>query len=81
MNGRSHTRKKSHANPTDNGVSINNEIVRMCSLVKPNQYQCINTKECDKYSEYEIRPTAASAGIRRGVGAELARQRCSAATA
>ena len=45
INGRSNTRKNTHANATDNGVVISNEIVRMCNLVKPNQYQCISTNE------------------------------------
>ena len=46
INGRSNTRKNTHANATDNGVVISNEIVRMCNRVNPNQYQCISTNEC-----------------------------------
>jgi hypothetical protein len=46
INGRSQMRKNTHANATDSGVMINNEIVRMCSLVKPNQYQCMSISEC-----------------------------------
>ncbi len=45
INGRSNRRKNTYANVTDNGVVISNEIVRMCSFVKPNQYQCIRTRE------------------------------------
>ena len=45
INGRSQTRKNTHANATDSGVIISNETVRMCNLVKPNQYQCISTNE------------------------------------
>lgn len=48
INGRSNTRKNTQANATDNGVIISNEIVRICSLVKPSQYQCISTNECVK---------------------------------
>ena len=45
INGRSKTRKNSQANATVSGVIITSEMERMCHLVKPNQYQCISTKE------------------------------------
>src|SRR5689334_12988232 len=45
MNGRSQMRKYNHANATDIGTIMSSEIERMCSRVKPNQYQCISTKE------------------------------------
>jgi hypothetical protein len=45
IKGRSQTRKNTQANATDSGTIIRSEIERMCSLVKPNRYQCINTNE------------------------------------